>query len=389
MRRNITVGIDVGTHITRVVILERTSDSPTPIVVGTGTSPSEGMRLGYVVNAERVAHSIKLAVAEASRTAGVKVKRAFITIGGVSLEGSLSLGSAIISRADKEVTSLDTTKALSESEENLNLTNKKVLHAIPISYKLDGKEVHGKPEGMKGVKIEVKTIFITVQKQHLEDLITAVGMAGIEVIDVMASPLASGSLILSEKQKAAGCALVDIGAETTTLSIFENGMLMSLITLPIGGLDITKDIALGLKISLDEAEGVKIGSIIGDFPKKKIDEIMDARLGDIFELVENHLKRQKRSGLLPGGIILTGGSSQTRAIEIVAKTFLRLPTHIGPSDIQIANKFKIRDESWYAVTGVAIGNTNSGTYATLGTSLGENAKSLKGVFKSFFSQLLP
>ncbi len=389
MRRNITAGIDIGTSAIRVVLFESTNDSPLPKIIGSASFPSEGMRLGYVVDTQKVAGIIKKTVAEASKAAQVKIKRAYLTVGGVSLEGTLSAGSAIISRADKEVTALDIAKAVSESEELLNLQNKKVLQNIPLNYKLDGKEVYGKAEGMKGAKIEVRSLFITIQRQHLDDMITALGMAGIEILDITPSPLSESTLLLSEKQRAAGCALVDIGAETVIVSLFENGTLMSLQSFPIGGLDITKDIALGLKISLDEAEGVKVGTLVGDFSKKKVDEIIYARLGDIFELVENHLKRQKRSGLLPGGIILTGGGSQIHQIEVIAKEYLRLPARVGPTDIQIPTLFKIRDESWYAVTGVVIKNIGGDTNATLETSLGDNVKSLKTFCKSFFSQLLP
>jgi cell division protein FtsA len=388
MRRNITAGIDVGTHITRVAIIEHTKDG-LDSVIGFGSAPSSGIRRGYITNLDEATISIKEAINRAELMAKVKVKNAYVAIGGVGLEGVTAVGSAIVSRADQEVTILDINKAIEEAEETINKINKKVIHSLPISYKLDGKEIHGKPEGMNGVKIEVKVLFITIAKQHLEDLVTAVASTSLEVLDVIASPLAASSILLNEKQKAAGCALLDIGAESVNLMIFENGVPISLQVLQIGGLDITKDVALGFKVSLDEAEGIKIGSIIGDYPNKRRDEIIDARLGDIFELVENHLKRQKRSGLLPAGIIMTGGGSHIHTIEGVAKSYLRLPAKVGPSDAQVPTKWKVRDESWYVALGTALSQSTNISSNTISGALSNNVKGFKGMFKSLLSQLLP
>lgn len=389
MRRSIACGIDIGTHTVRVVVIERDKESASPIVIARGQAETSGVRLGYITNIDTVVHSIKEAVASAEKACGIKIKRAYISIGGIGLSSETSVGSAIISRADKEVTSLDIQKAIAESEENLNIINKKIIHVVPTHYKLDGKEIHGRPEGMKGIKLEVKTLFVTVLKQHIEDLATAVTEAGIEVVDIVAGIVAESILILNDKDKIAGCALLNIGAETVNLAVFENNVLTSLQVFSIGGMDITKDIALGFKVALDEAEGVKLGSVIGNYPKKKLDEIIDARLGDIFELVENHLKKLKRSGLLPAGIIITGGGSRISQIETVAKEYLRLPAHVGIKSENNASKYKIRDEAWFTALGLALlANPNiSGT--DTGMSAGDTIKSMRGFFKNLLSQLLP
>ena len=299
-KTNYTCGIDVGTHTTRVVVVGTNKDDGSTYTIAVGQSSTQGMRLGYITNTEHAAKSIKEAVAQAEKILGSKIKRAYVSIGGISLGSVIGTGTVIISRADQEVTHLDISKALADSEEELEIINKKIIHIIPIGYKLDGKDVHGRPEGMKGVKLEVKTLFITCLKQNIEDLITALGLAGIEAQDVIASPLASASLLLGTKQKAAGCALIDIGAETVSIAVFENSLLMSLQVFSIGSMDITKDVALGFRIALEEAESIKLGSVIGgDYPKKKVDEIIEARLSDIFELAGNHLKRLRRSELLP------------------------------------------------------------------------------------------
>lgn len=389
MAKHITCGIDVGTHTTRVVVVEYDKETRAPSVIGTGSAPTSGMRLGYITNIEAVTKSIKQARAQAEQACGMKIKQAFVSIGGISLESVTSIGSAIISKADTEVTHIDVTKALASSEENLEIPNKKIIHMIPLIYKLDSREVHGRPEGMKGVKLEVKTLFVTCLKQNIEDLVTAVALAGIEVQDIIAAPIASSLILLSEKQKTAGCALIDIGAETVCLTVFENNKLLSLQVFSIGSMDITKDVALGFRIALEEAESIKVGSVIGDYPKRKVDEIIEARLSDIFELVENHLKRLKRNGLLPAGVIIIGGGSHINRIDEIAKMQLKLPARIGPVDNSLNTKFKVQDGSWYTALGLALSQGNNRENISLSSGVGDNINQVRDFFKSLLSQLLP
>lgn len=389
IKNNFNVGIDIGTHATKVVVTGLSKETNSPCLLATGSAETQGMRLGYITNIDLVAESLKKAVKQAENTLDSKIRKACISIGGISLSSIVSTGSVIISRADQEITELDVSKVLASSEENLDIVNKKIIHIIPIAYKLDGKDIHGRPLGMHGIKLEVKTLFITCLKQNIDDLITVLGLANIEVTDIIASPVALSTLLLNSRQKTAGCALVDIGAETVSISVFENNLLISLQVFSIGSMDITKDVALGFKIGLEEAESVKLGSVIGgDFPKKKVDEIIEARLGDIFELVENHLKRIKRSELLPAGIIITGGGAHIVRIEEIAKKQLNLPAKVGPADNTINNKFKIKDSTWYTSYGLALNSPQEGNN-NFQNSIGDNVKQVKGFFKSILSQLLP
>ncbi len=389
-KNNYTCGIDIGTYTTRVVVVGFNKENKLREVLATGSSNTEGVRLGYITNTDYVALSISKAVKQAENILGNKIKRAFISIGGINLNSIISNGSVVVSRADQEITHLDITKVLADSEENLEILNKKIIHIIPISYKLDGKDIYGRPEGMKGVKLEVKTLFVTCLKQNIEDLITSCALAHIEVEDIIASPIASSTILLGLKHKIAGCALIDIGAETVSLAIFENNLLLSMRVFPIGSIDITKDIALGFKIGLEEAESIKLGSVTGgDYSKKKVDEIIEARLNDIFELIGNHLKRIRRNELLPAGIILIGGGSQIQKIEELAKSALKLPAHIGPIDMSINNKFKIKDSSWYTAFGLALYSNDTYNNNTVNNSTENFLKQIKDFFKSIFSQLLP
>ena len=387
-KKNINVGIDIGTSTIKVVVTGINKENNSLTTIATGIAETNGVRFGYISNIDQVGESIKKAIRQAESTLGFKIRKAYVSIGGISLSSTISSGSVIISRADQEITTFDINKALASSEEGLETTNKKIIHSIPISYKLDGKELYTRPDGMHGIKLEVKTLFITCLKQNLEDIITALAIANIEAIDIIASPVALSEILLSTKQKTAGCALLDIGAETVSISVFENNLLISMQILPIGSMDITKDIALGFKVSLEEAESIKLGSVLGgDYPKKKIDEIIEARLGDIFELVENHLKRIKRSGLLPAGVIITGGGSNIAHIEDLAKKQLNLPAKVGPIDPTLNTKFKIRDSSWYVAHGLAISNPSQTINSNNPTD--DIWAQIKKFFKSIFNQLLP
>ncbi|OGI60050.1 hypothetical protein A2641_02665 [Candidatus Nomurabacteria bacterium RIFCSPHIGHO2_01_FULL_37_25] len=358
-----------------------------PRIIGGGEAESLGVRHGYVVDSQLAIISVKNAVLIAEKSSGIKIKRAFISIGGVSLRGETSIGSTIISKADDEVTNLDINKALQDCEDNVNLNNKKIIQSFPISYRLDGKEVLGRLEGMRGTKLEIKALVVTYSMQHLEDLITVIEKAGVETIDIIASPIALSQIILSEKQKIMGVALVDIGCQTTSLSVFENGLPISIHTFSIGSSDITNDIALGFKISLEKAESFKQGDIEEDFSKKKLDEIIEARLSDIFELIENHLKKIKRSGLLPAGIVFTGGGANIPGIEELSKSTLKLPASIGKTQIFGNLKTKLRDSAWFIPLGLIVSGKDNDNHSE--GSFKGLLKDLKNTIKSSIKQLMP
>lgn len=352
--KRIATGIDVGTHATRVVIVEH-SRGESPRIIGTGVSETRGLRHGYIVNKMDAMRGISIAIAHAEKMAGVKIKNTLLSVGGISIESVISHGTAIISRASGEVTEMDLKKAGAEAEENLtHLTNKRIIYRTPLRYKLDNKEVLGDPLGMIGTKLDVKTLFVTCLEQHLNDIVRTIEELGVEVDEVVPSPIAAGQVALNKKQRSVGCALVNIGAETVSIAVFENDMPISLQVFPIGSTDITNDIALGLKIPLQEAEKIKVGGADGVYSKKKLEEIIEARLYDIFELVDAHLKKIGRSGLLPAGVILTGGGSGIATIEDLAKAVLRLPSSIAYPAVVNAGKQLVKDSSWLVAYGLAV-----------------------------------
>ncbi|MCI0542253.1 cell division protein FtsA [bacterium] len=331
INRHIVTGIDVGTHSVRAVIADWNSDTGVPRILGIGTAESRGLRYGYIVNQTEAAKSIAFAVAKAEKASGIKVRHAFLSSGGVGLEGYTGYGATMVSRADNEVSSEDIEKAIAASETTVpGIQNKKVIYLIPLGFRLDGKEVLGKPEGMKGIKLEVRVLFVTMLAAHVADLISASEEAGVEVDDILPSPVAASMVTLTRQQKTAGCLLANVGAETVSIVVFENNTPVSLKVFPLGSTDITNDIALGFRISLEEAEEVKTGRANDPrYARRRLEEIVQARLSDIFELIDAHLKKIDRSELLPAGIVLTGGGSDIDQIADLAKTALKIPSRIG------------------------------------------------------------
>ncbi|OGG63635.1 hypothetical protein A3D66_01655 [Candidatus Kaiserbacteria bacterium RIFCSPHIGHO2_02_FULL_50_9] len=356
-------------------------------MLGTGTAESKGFRHGYIINSSDVIRAVKIAVATAEKSAGVRVRRGYVSIGGISLEGLRSRGEAVVTRADRVVTDLDVNQALKDAENKLGqkLLNRRIVHVIPISYHIDGELVLGKPTEMRGSKLEADTLFIVCLEQHINDLIEAIEEAGVSVEDVMAAPLAESFVTLEKRQKMVGCVLADMGAETVSIVVFENNVPVSLKVFPIGSTDITNDIALGLKISLDEAERIKLGAITAtSYPRKRLEEIMNARLSDIFDLIEDHLKKIGRNGLLPAGIVLTGGGSVIGGVSDLARSSLKLPAKAATIHFNTENKGQLKDPSWAVAYGLCIFGASAE-----GEGSGIRVKEAQNTIMSWFKQFLP
>ena len=275
---------------------------------------------------------------------------------------------------------------MQDSEERVldRIPNRRILHGIPLRYAIDGSEVLGRPHGLKGTKLEVDSLFITTYEQHINDLITTVENTGVYVEDIIASPLAASFVLLSKAQKRAGCVLTNIGAETTSIVVFEESTPISLKIFPVGSNDITNDLALGLRVPLEDAEKIKRGVMTSaTFSKKKVDEIISERLEGIFALIDAHLKSIKRDGLLPAGAILTGGGSILSQTVDVAKSSLSLPARTAT--LEIGKRTKTRDVSWAVAYGLCMWGAND----TEETSAIGIAKNTKHNLLTWLSQFLP
>lgn len=268
---------------------------------------------------------MRRAITEIGSHVHIKLDSALVSTAGGSLESILLSSNGIVSKIDHEVTSFDIENIEKQLVDSAGQKSKKIIWDNIVEVKVDGKVLSGNPEGTKGVKLELKKLFVYISSQQNDLIDTLLYENGIEMIRIFPKGIHASKLGLTEKQKIVGVGYLDIGAETTTLTVYENGSIIGYQLIPIGSNDITNDIALGLKISLDEAELVKYGASTQIFPKKKIDDIVNSRLEDICELTNSYLKKIKRYELLPGGLILNGGGAEVIGIEERLRKSLNLP----------------------------------------------------------------
>lgn len=394
MKQRIATGIDIGTRHVKMVVVEdvaNKSNGHTLKVIGTGSALMRGMHQGYVVNKEEVVASIHAARRAAESSAHIHIQSGFLAIGCVSLEETKATGETIISRADQEITELDLEVTLKKARETVLplLLNRTILHEIPLAYRIDGSRIYGHPIGMNGAKLEIDYLFVTILTQHSDGLVAATEDANVEIIDQMASPLAESNVILTNEQKMRGCILANIGAETVSTVVYDEGVPLSVKVFPIGSDQITDDLAITFKISLEDAEKVKLGRLGGVmYPRKKIDEVVSTRLSRIMQNIEKHLKTIGQRGQLPAGIIFSGGGGSASVVVDTARRVLALPARVGEISIvgsSVAQVQKFRENAWAVAYGTALWGLTGET-----ENLSHwNFSKIKSALSRFLHQFLP
>ena len=344
-------------------------------VLGAATNVLDGIRKGVIIDSEAAAKSLKTAMENLENATGISDCAAYVGIGGIGLAFQKSKGLVAISRADGQISKEDVKRAVATSETNLSRAqNREILHQIPISYKIDNETLTHDPVGLSGIKLEAETLFISIFSQNFKSLLKTLDEADIDVEDIIALPFTLSSSVLTKREIEFGVMILDIGAATTSLMLFEENHPYSLEVLPIGSSHITNDIAVGFQITLEEAEKLKLNYgtvesetlhgvpkkssrdelVYGHYSKKKLSIIIDARLGDIFELIEKHLKKVGRMGLLPAGIVITGGGSNLPGIAEYAKDHLKLPARVAEPANLGGFQDKIKNNIWSGAIGVAL-----------------------------------
>jgi len=388
--KRIYTGIDIGTYHVKAVIASAGETPELPMqILGTGTASSKGLRHGYIIDGKEVTKCIREALHRAASAAKVKIRKARIAIGGVGLDELRTTAEVTLTASGGIVTERDVERVLRESEKRAapRLTNRTIIHTIPLEFRVDGTRVFGKPEGLQGTKLAVDCLLITILTHHHDELIEAVENAGVEVEGLMAAPLAASLVTLSKSQKTAGVVLANIGAQTLSIVIFDNDTPVSLKVFPVGSSDITNTIALSLQIPLPEAEQMKRGAVTGsDVPPKRMQGIVSMRLRDMFTLINAHLKSIERARLLPAGIVITGGGSGLASVSDIARAVLKLPSQV--SQIGFLPRSSTVDATWAVAYGLcrwAYAEDLAGN----GSSLGEVARNAWDSVKQGMRSLLP
>lgn len=363
------VGLDIGTSGVRCVVGVVNDNDAKPSIVGCGSAPNQGMRKGVVVHVDDVADAVVQAVAEAERVSGLHIDRATININGAHIQGIDSRGVIAISTANREITPDDRDR-VEDAATVLQLPpNREIVQLFAKNYSLDGQPNIKDPVGMHGVRLEVDTHIATAATPDIHNLDVVMERTNILVDRHTLSSLASAEAVLTRQQREAGTALLDIGAGTINLVVIEDGEIQHIAVLPIGGMYITNDLAIGLKTDLDVADLVKLkhANLASDkkgtvkiehegteynFKASDVHMVTEARIEEMFEYVDKELQRIHRSRKLPGGVVLTGGTANIPGIAEFAREKLQLPARVGNLQPLTGLIEKVSDPTYFTAVGL-------------------------------------
>jgi cell division protein FtsA len=352
MSKNIITALDIGTSTVQTVVAERKKSNGGLRILGIGVAPSSGIRRGIVVDFGEAISSVRHSVEEAQKSAGVTVRSLWLSVEGANISVTSSRGVVAVSRADGEISQEDARRAIAAAEQFLPKNpDKEILHIIPRDFKVDNEPGIKDPVGMHGIRLEADTLIIECSVSFLKNLLKCVENAGFKVEDYVFAPLAAAESVLSKRQKELGVMLLDLGGGTSSFIIYEEGIAIHAGVIPIGGSHITNDIAIGFKTHVDVAEKIKLaygGCFPADIPKREmirlaefvegdetfyprrdLAEIIEARLRDIFELLQKELKKIGRAELLPAGVVLIGGTSLLPGVKELTRREMKLPVEVG------------------------------------------------------------
>jgi len=405
-KENFIVGLDIGS--TKVAATCGEITEGTTNINGFVKVPNNGVRRGVVVDIEDTISAISEALEQLERTSGARISSAVIGISGSHIAISISKGVIAVARADGEIGPSDIERVIEAARTVALPPNREIIYVIPKTYTVDGQSGITDPIGMTGIRLEVESLVISGAISSIKNLTKCVEQAGLEIQSLVFSPIASAQLLLNKKQKEIGVALLDMGGGTTSLMVYEEGNILHAAVIPIGSSHITNDLAIGLRTSVEVAEKIKIkyGSAIPDkireaetislsqfdpgdnqrIERKYVSEIIQARLGEIFALVNMELKKAGKEGMLPAGVVLTGGGSKLEDLTEACKEELRLPAALGHPIVEMGGFVDKLTDPVYA-TSVGL---------MLSALEGPNAKfrhfGTQGVYnkaKNFFKQFLP
>ncbi|MET3698072.1 cell division protein FtsA [Bacillus oleivorans] len=353
------VSLDIGTSTVKVIIGEMVNDSLN--IIGVGHVKSEGLRKGSIVDIDETVHSIRKAIEQAERMIGMTIRDVIVGISGNHVMLQRSHGVVAVSSDNREITNEDIARVMDAAQVVSIPPEREIINIIPNQFIVDGLDEINDPRGMIGVRLEMEGTIITGSKTLLHNLLRCVEKAGLNIVDIVLQPLAAGALALSKDEKNMGVVLVDIGGGSTSISYFENGSLAATSVLPVGGDHITKDLSIGLKTTTENAEEVKIKyghafyddasedevfsvPIIGSdqhqqFNQLEISDIIEARLEEIFDLIQHDLRRMGVRDV-PGGYVLSGGVANLPGVlelaQVVFQNRVRvaIPDYIGVREPQ-------------------------------------------------------
>ncbi len=352
---DLIVGLDVGT--TKIAACAGRVSEGGFDVVAVSSAPTSGVRKGMITDIEEAVSAIGTVLEQLEHQAVAPISSVVAGIGGVEVTTMESKGAIAVARPDGEITAADTVRAVEAARSVTLPPNREVLHVLPKSYATDHDERVHNPVGTTSIRLEVHTELILISSLALRNLERAITQTGLTLSDIVFSPLATATAALSKKQLEIGVALIDIGAATTDLAVFEEGQLIHAAVIPIGSQHFTNDIAIGVRTNLEVAEQLKreVGTALSNdvkasevvrladydpndretIKRRELAEIIEARLDELFAKVNEELKGLDRDGRLPAGAVLTGNGARLTGLVDYTKGVLKLPATLGRTKVEL------------------------------------------------------
>jgi len=417
MKEEIIAGLDIGSTNIRLVIGQKVQgfEAEEIQIIGAVSSLTMGVSKGNVNSIEDATSSISACLEKAERLVGVPLESVWVSINSPKIKCEKSKGVVVVSKSDGEIDEHDVERAIEAARSMVVPNNYEILHVIPIKFTIDNQEDIKDPIGMSGVRLEVETLIILGLSNQIKNLTKAIYRTGLDIEGLVLSSLAVAETVFDNRQKDLGAALINMGATTTSLSVYEEGNLLHTAILPIGSDHITNDIAIGLRCPINLAERIKveyghsesetftkkdevdisqlvkeekISDNIGLISLKYVAEIIEARVEEIFEKVDEELKKIDRSGMLPAGAVLVGGGSMLQGIVETAKRKLRLPVSLGEAkNVKIAID-KARNPEFLTALGLVAWGGHSLPNSTP-NPLKKNISNAFSKVKGFIGKMMP
>lgn len=377
-KAEIYTGLDVGSNSVRVVVMQRSAANELT-AVGASEVPSGGVNKGVVTSIDETVSAISEVFERAERMTGLPVERATVGISGSHVLIQESHGVVAVAKADGEISPADISRVLEAAQTVAVPPNYELLHVLPQFFTVDNQTNIKDPVGMVGVRLEAQAQIIMCQAAPVRNLTKCVYRTGVDIDALVFSVLATAGAILTKKQKELGVALINLGAATTSLAIYEEGDIIHTAVLPVGAGHITSDLAIGLRTAIEVAESIKLNyghaqakqvsrrediDIVEaeetsaaakplKVPRQQVAEIIEARMEEIFKMVDKEFRKVGRSGLLPSGVIITGGGAKLPGVVDLAKEVFRLPAFLGlPTELNTPID-KLKDSEFTTAIGLA------------------------------------
>lgn len=407
MSKTITA-LDLGSFEIRALLAKFSQKEP-PQILGIGKRPSKGIKKGVVVDINEASGVVHEVFALVEGTSGLKIGEVLVGVNGTNISSINTKGIVAVSRADRQIMQSDIDRAIKSAQATSAAPNREIITVIPRGFSIDNEEGIRNPLGMNGIRLEADTVIISASSSFLRNFSKAVELSGWRGTEFIPGHLACGEALVSKKQKELGVAIVDIGSDTISLCVYEDGEVFYIETLPIGSGLVTSDIAIGLRIDIDTAESIKIkyGTVLPQEVRKtelielrslgveenvrvrrsEVAQIIEARMKEILGLIAKSFEKMGRKNFLPAGVIFVGGGSKLEGMVELAKQELKLPVRLGFPEQFRGLIDDVVDPTFAKVAGLLIGKNNQES-REVSNEESYTAKA-QSFFQEFFHKILP